>query len=393
MTIANPNYVSIRVVAEASYAPTPAGPAMQELRVTGEGLEQKKETTRSAELSTSRVAKALLTTAKLADGPLNFEFSYSTFDALLESLLGKTAISIDYSATDISAAAADNSINSAGGTFPATIVEGMWLRISGFTGTAGNNGVAKVVSATTSKIVLAAAAAGGITLVNDAAGESVRIQGKCFRVGAEQNSLLFEKAFTDISKFISFRGMMVDSFTLSIKAGEVVTGSFTTMGQQGIPAGASVSGSVAAKTTSPIMVAGANVGTVKEGGTAIAGDLTAFELSIKANGRYQRAIDSLAPTDQLQGDVEVTGTSEFVLEDFTKYDKFDQDTESSTEIHLDDDDDNKVIITIPALYYTGAAANAGAKNQDMPLVMPWEGIESSTHGNTNIQFDSIPAAS
>ncbi len=393
MTIANPNLVSIRVVAEASFAPTPSSPTMQELRVTGEGLEHKFETTRSNELTTSRVAKALLQTAKFAEGPVNIEFSYATFDALIESLLGKTAITVNMAAlTTISASAADNSINdSASGFVAAGIVAGMWITIAGFTGTPGNNGKAKVVSVVAGKVVIANAAAGGITLVNDAAGEAVTIKGKCFRVGSEQNSLLFEKAYTDITKFISFRGMICDMFTLSLKAGEIVTGSFTVTGKEGIPDDATVSGSVTAKTTSPIMVAGANIGTVKEGGTAIAGDLTAWELSVKANNRNQRALDSLSPTDILQGDVEVTGSSEFFLEDFTKYDKFDQFTESSHEIHLVDDDDNTVIITIPALYYTAGAANAGAKNQDMPLVMPWEGIESSTHGNTNIQFDSLAA--
>ena len=74
-----------------------------------------------------------------------------------------------YTATTISAASGDNSINDSANNFP-LFNAGATIYISGFTGTAGNNGTATVTSATVSKIVIS-----GITLVTDAAGESVRV--------------------------------------------------------------------------------------------------------------------------------------------------------------------------------------------------------------------------
>ena len=74
-----------------------------------------------------------------------------------------------YTATTISAAAADNSLNDSANNFPLFNV-GTLLYISGFTGTPANNGTVTVVSSTVSKIVVS-----GITFVNDAAGESVRV--------------------------------------------------------------------------------------------------------------------------------------------------------------------------------------------------------------------------
>ena len=75
-----------------------------------------------------------------------------------------------YSATNISAANADNSINSAAAAFP-LIHPGAKLWTSGFTGTATNNEKRTVVSRTASKIILS----GGTALVDDAAGEAVTI--------------------------------------------------------------------------------------------------------------------------------------------------------------------------------------------------------------------------
>lgn len=74
-----------------------------------------------------------------------------------------------YTATTISAAATDNSLNDSANNFPIFTV-GTLLYVSGFTGTPANNGAVTVVSSTVSKIVVS-----GIPYVNDAAGESVTV--------------------------------------------------------------------------------------------------------------------------------------------------------------------------------------------------------------------------
>lgn len=82
--------------------------------------------------------------------------------------------SITKTSTGISALAVDNSLNIAGGFTAAgfdssSVGEG--LKISGFTGTVGNNtDLATIVSVSDTKIVVS-----GVSLVNDAAGESVTL--------------------------------------------------------------------------------------------------------------------------------------------------------------------------------------------------------------------------
>lgn len=90
-------------------------------------------------------------------------------DLLLLSRLSTTVV---YTATTISAQASDNSLNdSAGQWLVEGFAAGMTIDVAGFTGTPGNNsGAPVIVSATASKLVLA-----GVTLVDDAAGESVTV--------------------------------------------------------------------------------------------------------------------------------------------------------------------------------------------------------------------------
>lgn len=73
-----------------------------------------------------------------------------------------------YTATTISAASGDNSINDSANAFP-LYPAGAIIHISGFTGGAPS-GLATVVSSTVSKIVVS-----GLTLTTDAAGESVTV--------------------------------------------------------------------------------------------------------------------------------------------------------------------------------------------------------------------------
>jgi hypothetical protein len=87
--------------------------------------------------------------------------------------VSRLSSSIAYTASTISAQASDNSLNDSAGQF---LVEGfvaeLGINIAGFTGAGGNNANAVIVSATANKLVLS-----GVTLADDAAGESVTVTG------------------------------------------------------------------------------------------------------------------------------------------------------------------------------------------------------------------------
>lgn len=98
------------------------------------------------------------------------EFSFGTKKLILTAPGGSTG----YSAATISAANADNSINDSAAAFPIFFLDQI-IVITGFTGTAANNRIARVFSRTASKIVVTNLN-GNADFVDDAAGETVKIR-------------------------------------------------------------------------------------------------------------------------------------------------------------------------------------------------------------------------
>jgi hypothetical protein len=101
-----------------------------------------------------------------------FEFSAAGTVAGTDLLLiSQPSSTVVYTASTLSAAASDNSLNDSAAQFLAEgFTAGKTIDIAGFTGAVGNNNFAVVLSAAAGKLVLA-----GITLADDAAGESVTI--------------------------------------------------------------------------------------------------------------------------------------------------------------------------------------------------------------------------
>ena len=134
-----------------------------------------------------------------------------------------------YTAGTISAAAADNSLNDSANGFPLFPV-GAVLYISGFTGSAGNNGAATIVSSTVSKIVIAnAGSPPGITLVNDAAGESVRVSLSGglsdYAVHSLFNRMFRNQAFTKPATYVGLATVIIDDN--DVAAGDITEASGT----------------------------------------------------------------------------------------------------------------------------------------------------------------------
>lgn len=245
------NRVTLAYAIESAFgAPTSlAATAFQALRFTGEDLAATTQSVNSSEIRDDRQIAFVARTGFNAGGNLNFELSYGAFDDLLMLFAQASAwtAAITVTSTSISAAAADNSFNHSGAGF--TAAAGRWLKVTGFA-TAANNGYFKVVTATTSKLIVS-----GGTLVNEAATPSVTIiAGAQIVNGTTLNSLAIQRVYNDLSAIIAlYRGMCIDSMSLTIPADNIVTGSFGTMGKSEASGGAIVgSGTAAAPTNDPM---------------------------------------------------------------------------------------------------------------------------------------------
>lgn len=88
--MADTSQTRLAYVAETTFGTTPATPAFLNQRFTGESLSPNIETVTSNEIAPHRNVTDLIQVARSASGAVNFELSYGSFDAWLESLFYST---------------------------------------------------------------------------------------------------------------------------------------------------------------------------------------------------------------------------------------------------------------------------------------------------------------
>jgi hypothetical protein len=228
---ADSNRVSVYISEETgSWGETPSSPAMTQLPINGENLIHKKQTVVSNRLRSDRMRDYLAEVGVNAEGEVPFELSFADFDLILEGLLGSDYVTATTGAVaTIAADTSDDSFNRSAGDFTADgFVVGMYVKVSGFT-EAANNGIHKITALTATKMTVA-----GSNLATEAEGDTVTIRAKMLRNGTTQKSYLLEKRFEDLSQYIYFAGMKVNQMTLNVKSQEVVGGSVSFLGKQGV---------------------------------------------------------------------------------------------------------------------------------------------------------------
>lgn len=78
--------VVLRLVPEATIGVTPATPALEQIRYTGESLNYNIENTKTAEITPTRAETDLVQTGAQGAGDINFELSFGSFKKLLGGL-------------------------------------------------------------------------------------------------------------------------------------------------------------------------------------------------------------------------------------------------------------------------------------------------------------------
>lgn len=347
------------------------------VRITSETLTQETEFQASQELRSDRAVPRGARTNIQAAGDINFEMSYGNLDLLISGLCGASAwpSTTTVTGTDISAAASDNSYNSAGSGFPA-FVAGQMIRTSGFTGTAANNGWARVVTATASKIVVE-----GITLTDDAAGESVTIGGtRLLGNGTTKVSYTSEKGFQDITQFISLTGLRPGTFSLNMEVNSLITGSMGFLGKSAAITQATVfTGSATAAPTNDVMNVVDDFEKIIEGGSELTG-VTAFSFTVNNNLRQKPALGQLGGTDIGLGSVNVEGSLTAYFENEVQYEKYLNRTETDIAVAIEDQAGNGYGFSFPAVDFVsgGEVVNRGI-NSEVVAVLPWQAHYNATY--------------
>jgi hypothetical protein len=385
--VAETSRVRLLYVEETAWGEVPSpAPTLKGLRITGESLKFGLDSSVSNEMRDDRQIPDLIQTGRRADGGFNFELSYGNLDELLEgALFTDWGTELTITANTISAAASDNSLNDSGSGFPA-FVPGQWIKISGFTGDTSNNGYAQVVSRTTAKVIVS-----GITLVDDAAGESVTVEGTMIRNGVTHHSYVIEKEFSDIAQFFCHTGMKVSDFSIDFTANAIVTGSINFNGKSVARGVATVGdGSPTPAPTNTVMNAITNILNVREGGSVFSGFINKMNFSLKNNLRPGSAVGVLGAAFVNAGRCEVTGGATVYFQDGTVWDKFQANTPSSISFCAQDAEGNAYIFTFPKIKYSGGDVLAGGADADAMVDTTFQAMRDPITGCT-IQIDRFAA--
>ncbi len=378
MSLAQANTSSLKYVVETTAGTTPAA-AMTKVNYTTSSLNATINTTVSATIESSRNVVDLVRTNGSSGGEIGFELRFAEYRPFVESALGSafsTAVSV--SATTISASATDNSLNDSGAGFStANILPGHWIRVSGFT-TNGTTFIAKVVSVTTSKIVVSHK-----TLVNEVAGAVITVKGSSIRNGAVKKTFTLEEEFTDLTTtFVNYKGMQVNTMTLNAASGSIVNGNFGFMGLTTTYTTATAgTGAEVAASTNGIMSATANVGTIFIDGTAVSG--TYFKnvnLSTTNNGRSLDAISNLYPVAVNLGSFNATFAVTAFFDSTTLLAKFINGTSFALAYSFYDAAGNYIVVDAPYCKFNAGTLSGKALNSDIMQDLSITALKDPTHG-------------
>lgn len=379
---------------------TVASTALQAERITGLRMKAKKQTVTSGELRRDRQVSDITQVGAGADLGVDFEFSYGTFDEWIAGLLfnaWSTPVSVAGS-SNISFVAATKKITKSGASFDTQFKVGEIIRVKGTTSN-GTNGTPKYFTIT-------ALSATDITVsetVVDESNTSAALYGCRIRnwEPSASDGGFVDKAYTcelkasDLSNiFASQRGMTIGAMDLSIVSRAIVTGQFTFLGMEWTPGSATVgTGAATAATTTSVVNATSNVASLMEGGSALATAVKGLRLNFNNNLREQAAVANQFNIGIGGGQFVVTGSIDPYFEDNALLTKFKSHTESSLRVDLQDAAGNRIICSIPALYYGGqdAGPEARGNNSDTQTQLPIAAKLHSTLGYT-VQFCRFPAS-
>lgn len=378
----------IKYVPEVTLGVTPAA-ALTKLAVQTFNVNPQITTTESNSISDKRFTLDLIQTGGKTSGDMGIEWAYGQYQPFVESALGAAfEVPVSYTAATISASSVDNSLN-ATATFP-TVLVGGWYKATGFTGAnAVNNGKPfKVVSATTSKIIVS-----GITIVTEAAGASVSIKGSNVRNGIVRKSFTMEVEQPDLTtSFEAYKGMIVSTMAINSSTGALVSGSFglsgltTSYGTTTVGTGPDV-----AATINEVFNPTSSIGTIYVDGVALTGTCVKTVNLTTDNGvRDNQCLGSLYPSNVLLGQLKATGTMNLYFNSFTMLNKFINGTSIALSYSFKDTAGNVMVVDIPKVKFSAGTLSGLAKNSDRMVDLSFTATYDSVSGY-GIQISDLAA--
>lgn len=224
------NLVRLAVIEEQTLGETPLAGDFATARFTNENLNGSANTTESQEIRSDRMSGGQIVTGLEVQGDLSFElapddlFEKFVASAMMSSWVTSAEITVGMTISTVA-----KTITRDAGDWDDDVVVGDFITLSDFT-EVGNNTVVQILAINSPTEI-------SVNIRKGMANEVV-VAGK-FKVadkvtiGSTKKSFTIEKSFKDLTnKGFAYRGLLVNSMSLNLAWGEVVTGSFSFLGTE-----------------------------------------------------------------------------------------------------------------------------------------------------------------
>jgi len=384
------NRIQIAYVKESIRGITPDSP-LEVLNVASESLVGNASSTQSTIVQASGNLKDSIRTDFQPAGGINTELGFDFNNEFIEGAF-RSAFGTPVSISGITFAMVPGSpitiTDSGSGLAGLTINDMIW--VTGFADE--NNNGAFVVTASAAGTIDVVPVDASKTVTSESAGATVSI--KTTRMANDNTSSTFsiERFYSDVSHYMSWLGMEVDTMALSFGASSPATIAFTFLGEKHPPITATIgNGTRTAASTNPVMdTVDGYLGTLLSVGgatlTNAVGCVTNVTYNIANGVRSEQGLNCKTIG---KGDFNLTVSFDIVFKDLTYYKAFQDNSIISLASGVTDSNDKGYGIVIPTLKLTSASAPLSGANQTTTGSYQAQAIGSTVDGDVYTAIFSI----
>jgi hypothetical protein len=369
--------VELSYVRESVHGVTPASPTMKTLRVTGRNINRTRGVLRSAERRGDRQRGDTRLGFHQVVGTLGFQLGVGDFDIpIIEGVMANPLVSVSTGSTSL--ASASGAYSRPAGSF---ITDGFSLgdeiTVTGFAG-AENNGRSRITALAADTIGVNKV---GMTTEVAATGRTLESVGRIAKVGSNLYTHTVERRFRDLGRYQIFRGVAMNGVTLNFSPEAIINGTADVIGMTGTGYDTVTFGDPDPPSANPPF--DAFTGALYEGGTEI-GLVTALALTINNNRALSPVLFKRGSPDVYEGTAEIAGQLTVQFDDPAIVAKFEEETESSIDVRLDDIyGTNFHRIRLPRVLYLGDPIDP-PPNGPVVVTMPFEAQVDGVTGTSMI---------
>lgn len=295
---------------ESTFGTAPSG-NYKTLNLLSEGLAGNPGTVRSEEARSDRMPSQRKRVSLDGGGAFSFDLRFGAqFEAFLEEGLCNAFGSVlAISSTGITFTASDNSLN--GTALFGAILPNQIILIGG-AGTGGNNGYARVVSATANKVIVS-----WLTITDEAAGATVTITGSALVPGSTKLSRTYQRYHSDFSteQYQAYRGQLANTLGMMFGFRELIKVDVGLMGlMPDARTGTPVASGYDAVDAGEVLDVSNNMSLHRYDGT-LSGNIRKVNFDWNNNMEYVPVAQTPSPDDISLGDVSLGGQYEVYVLD------------------------------------------------------------------------------